>query len=137
MPAGVGFRQFLLECDDGYLLRKISPTQEWDGDATMETIKETIIGMRRDGGWSKDDAREEWDSLDHYEGFHSEYNFWDWGRNTKITDVHELSCYQDSQQAKAFLEKCWPQLKTLIRTELQHEQEDLARDQGVLHPVEP
>jgi hypothetical protein len=118
MPEGVTFRHFLLQCDDGYILTKIAPQQEWDADATLQSIKDAILGMRRDGGWSKEEAREEWDSLEYHEGFYSEWNFWEWSRDTKLTEVHELSCYKYSEQARAFLERCWPRLKQEIKNDL-------------------
>ncbi|MHB1418700.1 MAG: hypothetical protein ACYCX4_03810, partial [Bacillota bacterium] len=61
------FRKFVigLKNDPGYLLGKVLPNGKvYDGEETIKNIKETIIDVRRDGSWSKEQARKEWDLLD-------------------------------------------------------------------------
>jgi len=112
------FRHFILSCDDDYLLRKLAPTQEYDGESTFKNVKETIIGLRREGEWTKDEAREEWDKLEYCEGMHSEFNFLDWSRDTKLEDTHEIAVFMYSQQAKMFLARCMPRLREAIKNDL-------------------
>lgn len=115
---GRDFRHFILSCNDDYLLRKIAPKQEWDDDATLKNVKEAILGMRRDGGWTKEEARDEWSLLDHCEGMSNEFNFWDWAKDTKLSDTYELGCYKYSTQAQMFLARCMPRLREAIKNEL-------------------
>lgn len=115
---GKDFRHFIISCDDDYLLHKIAPKQEWDGDATFKSVKEAILGMRRDGGWSKDKAREEWDLLENSGVSHSEFEFWDWSKDTELSDPHELTRHQASRQAKMFLARCMPRLREAIKNEV-------------------
>ena len=115
---GRDFRHFILSCDDDYLLRKLAPTQEWDGDATLVNVKETIIGLRRAKEWTADEARGEWELLEHCEGMHSEYNFWDWSRDTELQDTHELPVFKYSMQAQLFLARCLPRLREAIKNDL-------------------
>jgi len=40
------FRAFFLQCDDSYILGKISRRDEYDGDRTVRAIKDRILELR-------------------------------------------------------------------------------------------
>jgi hypothetical protein len=118
LPEETTFRHFLLQCADDYILGKIAPKQEYDDEGSVVAVKETIIGMRREGQLTKDEAREEWDSIETYENFYSEFNFWDWAKTTSLSEVSELYTQKYSEQARAFLKHCMPRLREAIKNDL-------------------
>lgn len=118
MPEGKGVREFLLTCDDDYILRKIAPKREYDSEGTVKAVKEFILGMRREQQLTAEEAREEWDLIDFHEGLDNEYNFWGWNQDSNLPEKHELYQTRYSLQARAFLEKCMPRLRTAIKNEL-------------------
>ena len=118
MPKGMGLREFLLGCDDDYVLRKIAPTREYDEDGTEKAIKEMILGMRREKQLDAEEAREEWDNFLHHRPLESDYEFWKWSEESKLPERHELYQVKYSEQAKAFLKECMPLLKAAIKNDL-------------------
>lgn len=116
--------EFLLQINTGYLLGKVSPRDEYDGEETEKEIKRLIIQARRDGSLSQEDAREEWDllgDLERSEGFAL------WLRDTKLDSEHgfgdlwELACHRVNRQAAMFAEKVWPRFCQMLRDEIQKE----------------
>lgn len=118
LPEKLTFRHFLLQCDDDYILRKVAPVQEYDDAATLLAVKETILGMRRERQLTADEAREEWELPDAYEGLSDDYQFWGWANQTQLPDTHELYCTKYSEQARAFLKHCMPRLREAIKNDL-------------------
>lgn len=108
-------RKFLLRCDDDYLLRKIAPKQEYDSEATQTSIRELILGMRREKQLDKEEARYEWDLSSDVS---TEFDFGRWMQNTDLPEAHEVYCQKYSEQAKAFLRECMPRLKEAIKNDL-------------------
>ena len=131
MSKGVGLRQFLLGCDNGYLLGKFAPEREYDGDSTVEEIKREIIRYRRshsapsESEKSRDQAREMWDSLTRSDIAESSHALGEWwplhGEDLPFIPT-ECCQTMPNPQAVAFLERCWPRLRECIRAELAAEQ---------------
>lgn len=115
MPEGLGLRRFLTECDPGYILRKLSPRQVYDGEATLNAIHEDVCQTRRRGVLERDEAREEWDEA--LEVAHHECCFGNWLNGTRLSDASELYRTQVDPQARAFMERVWPRLVAEIEAQ--------------------
>jgi hypothetical protein len=114
------FRGFVIGlargCPD-YLLSKISQLI-YDGDRTLEHVKEHILEYRRDGDYTKEFARKEWELLGDCNDLDSEYDFYDWMQNTEIQDPWELSCSDYPKCARHFAERLVPRLAKILEREL-------------------
>jgi hypothetical protein len=113
------FRAFFLQCDDNYILRKISRSEVYYGDRTAKNIRRRICELRRGGGrtWTPVRAREEWETLERY-GVDSREEFAVWYQHTEIDEAYELAEYDHSYQALAFIARVLPRLREAIRVEL-------------------
>lgn len=119
---GCEFRQFLIGCDDDYLGGKFSGGKtEFDGEATVDLIRERILHLRRHTNISQGDARREWEQLP--TAFDAAEDFSYWVREqTHLRDAYELSCYVTPHNIQHFLKRQWPLFKALIKAELDAEQ---------------
>lgn len=129
---GRDFRHFILTCSDDYLLRKLAPQQEYDPEATLQSVKEAIIEWRRDKHSSrkvtretlpeltpKALARDMWDELrPMYDNLCDPHQFSRWMEHTELQDTTELYCTKFSEQAKIFLQRCMPRLREALKNEL-------------------
>ncbi|SFH21672.1 hypothetical protein SAMN05660649_04288 [Desulfotomaculum arcticum] len=122
------FREFFIDIkhgsDNEYYIKKLFQGQEkeFDGENTIKSIKEHILYYRRDGSYSKEFAREEWDLIKEYEhNFISVIDFTRWHDETKIDEAHEFACYDYPSDIKAFGQKLLPRLADVLREELQKE----------------
>ena len=129
MPNGTSFREFLLDCDDTYLLGKLSPKREYDGQETLKAAKKYICEERRHLRLTREDARECWDLFRRHSELHAREDFAAWVNDLdgQLDGAYELYCTSSSPHARNFMQKCWPRLKELIRADLQKEKE--AKDQ--------
>lgn len=118
LPEGLTFRHFLLQCEDDYILRKIAPKKEYDDEASLAAVRETILGMRREKQLTKDEAREEWELTDSYEGLSDEHQFWGWAQQTELPDTNELYLTKHPEDARRFLEHVMPRLREAIKNEM-------------------
>lgn len=112
------FREAFLEFDKDYLLRKVAKADIYDGEITLKEIKHYILSLFKNGSWTREKARNEWDLLDDYE-FDYKEQFNEWVKKTEIYDAWDLACYRYSAGAVAFAEQTLPRVKTLISKELQ------------------
>lgn len=120
LPPG-GFKHFLLTADDSYLISKFgSQRREYDPENTLASVKDHILSTRRDGSMTKDDAREEWDSLKTYEDLRTEFDFSQWYSTTKLEDAGEFHCMRYVRDVTNFVEKVMPRLRELLRAEVPH-----------------
>lgn len=124
------FRQFLYNAHKNwdYFASKLSygpghKHKEYDGTATYELIKKTILESRRlhgNGCWTKEYAREEWDLLDECEKLATDGDWDHWMRSTKIQDAWEYH----SERWPGMLERfCKETLKRLTEEHLHKELE--------------
>lgn len=111
------FRRFIAQSDRDpeYILRKLAPEKEWDGDATRLATKRRIIALRRLGHFDAEQARAEWERATDFE---SEVGFTFFVCDTEIPDVHDLPRYRLNRQAEMFCKHVLPRLAEAIRTEL-------------------
>ncbi len=116
------FRVFLLGCDDDYLLRKLSPGEEYDGDATEKNVREWIRNAFRDGTISAAHALEfETDASG--ADFTSEFGMHRWLFETKMPDAHERVIRRTDPRAVLFTKRVWPKFCEDLREELAREAE--------------
>lgn len=118
------FRKFVidLEKSPGYLLGKVARhAYSYDGEKSLDLIKENILELRKDGSLTKEDARKEWDLLDDYE-FESECNFGQWLDKTSLGDAWEYYRESYSVSACAFAKELIPRLATVLREGLLNNQ---------------
>lgn len=119
------FRRFFAKgVSGGYLLQKLFyEHKQFDGDATLREVKEDIIERRRDGSYSRQKARKEWDLLSYYEDLDNDASFVRWYDNTSISDAGEFYKMRYPASARAFVNKLIPRLSEAIREELAKESE--------------
>jgi hypothetical protein len=116
--AGDGdIRRFLCQCDDDYLVRKLAPQEVYDGAATKAAILKHIREHRREGNYTKDFARQEWD-LATSEWADPENDFRSWYEETEIGDASEFWTGKHNPRAVAFCEYVMPRLREMLRAEL-------------------
>lgn len=131
---GMEFRAFVadLEDDADYLCGKLGRRTWWDGAATLTGIREYILESRREGGWTKERAAEEWRTLadalspwtERSPSEHEEMDilqFHDWSSATKLDDAGEFATYDYEPQLRAFCREVMPVLATAIREQLKAE----------------
>lgn len=119
---GCEFRLFLTHCDDDYLGNKFAGGKtEFDGEATVELIRERILHLRRTGSLAASVARDEWNALPGV--FDTPEDFQSWARDdTQLQDAYELSCYVRPHAVRNFFKRTWPLFKAQLREELAAEQ---------------
>lgn len=114
------FRKFVigLEKESDYLLGKVAPNKEYDGEGTIKRIKKDILEHRREGAYTKDFARREWILINNNGNMDSAYGFYKWYEETAITDASEFYTEKWPTSYIAFAKKLIPRLTNAIRKEL-------------------
>lgn len=114
------FREFLLEIESGYLLGKISRQTEWQGEEVLKSVKQYILEHRRDGSYTREEAREEWDLLQEVNDFYAEGDFQEWyfHSGSKIQDAYEFSRKDYPTEARNFCTQVMPRLREVLKAEL-------------------
>lgn len=116
------FRAFLLQCDTDYLGNKFSGGRtEFDGEQTVENVKDHILRLRRDQRLSAREARDEWQDLPGT-AFDSSDDFTHWLHKTKLPEAWEFSSYCVPMRVQGFLKKVWPLFVEMMRHELASEE---------------
>jgi hypothetical protein len=116
--AGDCFRSFLADLNSGYLCSKLGGARQYyDGDATEKAIRRHICEYRRHGWMTKEEAREEWETLKDYpvdcrEGFAI------WYHETKMSDAYEFAVFTHEPQLIHFTRAVWPVFARALRDEL-------------------
>lgn len=118
------FREFVagLAKSPYYVLGKVAK-KDYSGKETIKAIKEDILDNRRDGSYTKEFARREWDLLKNTDDMDSVFGFKEWYDNTHVSDASELYSMDWSLQAKAFATKLMPRLAEALKDELRKESE--------------
>lgn len=112
----VGIREFLLDCDDSYLMGKFSPKRVIDEKATREAIKKALVDGPLDG-FKLEDEEELLEGAD----LSNEVGIAEWFRGTTIEGAHELIVMGSDPQAVAFLKNVWPRLCAQMRQSLEED----------------
>ncbi|AHD04899.1 hypothetical protein ABNB59_06440 [Paenibacillus larvae] len=118
------FRHFFAQerTNWGYFLPKLFyELKEYDGDETLQRIKEYIISCRRDGTFTREKARQEWDLLERHDWLYGDFEFAYWYDETSISDAEEFYIRGYPSSALAFVNKLLPRLSKAIREELARE----------------
>lgn len=120
---GMEFRAFVaaLTEDASYVCSKLGRATWWDASATMKGIREYILESRRKGGWTKEQAAEEWRTLGDGDELDS-HEFSDWLGRTQIDDAYEFATRDYEPQLRAFCREVMPLLATAIREQLAAEE---------------
>ena len=117
-----GFRQFVIECDDGYLSGKLGGgVREYQGDTTLAVVKEYILSRRKLGSFLQEEAREEWDLLHDYKDLGSEDDFRLWLERTNLDEPYFLASYGTPIQVRMFVKRVWPRFKAMVLADLKAE----------------
>lgn len=111
------FRAFLCQLEKDYLVSKVAPKKQYDGEKTLRLIKEHILQSRRSGSLSKEAALREWAGLSYFD-FHTEHGFGEWVQDTDLDSAWELTGYSYDPQALMFCEKLWPRFVELLQKDL-------------------
>ena len=114
------FRKFVADLDRSpdYLLSKVAPHgKEYDSDKTIKGIKEHIIEYRREGCYTKEQAREEWNLINDDE-LSTLYEFHLWLDKTNIDEAYEFQVESYPFDCIAFATKLIPRLAGVLRSEL-------------------
>jgi hypothetical protein len=122
--AGEEFRRALIRMDWDYASRKLAHgrPKEYQQRRTLANVKDCILRYRRDGSWTAEKAREEWDLLRTYNDLAHEFDLADWIRDgTSIEDASELPVYDTPAQVVAFCKVVLPRFQALLRAELEVE----------------
>jgi hypothetical protein len=136
------FRVFFMALRPDYVLRKISSCEVYDGKATLRRVKEHILRerraetvrtrsapgqptSRRDGpvGWTRAEARSEWELAVTSGMDGSEFEFWRWCDGTCIEDPQQFHEHRPDSDAVGFVERTLPRLQALVRAQLASEGE--------------
>lgn len=120
------FREFIMQIADrnksGYFLNKIAK-KEYDGEETCKAVQRYILESRRDGNFTKEDARTEWENLRDCDWVENDPIFTRFYDRTKIDDVCELIRRSYPIEAVMFVQNTLPRLAEMIRQELENEKE--------------
>lgn len=117
---GCEFRAFLVGCDDDYLGNKFAGGKtEFDGEGTVEAIRERILYLRREGRLSKDVARSEWLTLP--TSFDTPEDFSCWVRDSSLEDMYEYSHHVQPHAITQFIKRVWPLFIRQLKAELVEE----------------
>jgi hypothetical protein len=110
-----------VEKDPGYFIRKLCYGKKdlYDGDQTLKEIKKHIIEYRRDGSYTKDEARDLWNEFDYYDIEGEEYDFNRWVDLGLIDEAWEFRCQKPDPDTVAFVERVMVKwLAPLIRKQV-------------------
>lgn len=122
---GCEIRKFLTGCDpgpSGYIAIKLAEGRRvYDGDGTLKSLKEHILSSRRGGDLTREEARDEWQLLEHHNRLEHTEDFATWYQETKIDCAYEFRCEKIAGQLQGFMEHCWPVLVKAMKKELNAE----------------
>jgi hypothetical protein len=110
------FREFLMGLDKDYLCSKLGK-RSYDGDLTLDNIKDQILQLRRDGTFTKEKAREEWDLLE-YNNLENEVEFSNWLGETSIDEAWELARSSYGPDMEAFVTRLYPRFVKELKYDL-------------------
>lgn len=117
------FREFMLQCDDGYLISKLNPRRVADWDETYKAIKGHIVSERKGGFYHKETARGLLQLADKFHKEQSDFAFKDFldaaGNEDCHTDWYEFYCQRPDPQVVGFTKRVFPKLKLMIKRDLE------------------
>lgn len=120
------FWDFLIGCDWSYLANKFwgLDARQFDFEASVKGLRETVIEKRRAGGLTRDEARETWDEIDALEpgqdeGFFAGQVYYDCPAITKHCDIYDgdIARKVDNPQCIGFRDDIWVHFCAWVRAE--------------------
>lgn len=123
------FREFVIGLvgSVGYVCSKFcSRPYPYDGDATLQSVKQHIVEERRAMRTTREEAREEWDLLREHEDLENEFSFVRWLDDTKLGDAYEFAAHSPPGDAVGFCKHIFPRLAELLKAEMAAERKPLA-----------
>ena len=122
-----GFRKFLSELDQDYLLKKLAPKQVYSGPQTMRLIRQTVCHKRRCRRMSKEWARKEWTLAEVANESYQEA-FFAWYERTALEDMWETTCYETKPKAILFYERVYKPFVELLKADLRKPMSNYGRE---------
>lgn len=107
---------FLAQLDCDYMCHKLlgSHSQEIDTQRTYRAMQDAVLQARRDGLLTKDEAREEWDRVQDFEG--GDRSFEMWVQDSALDDAYEYKCHKLSSDWQNFWDRLWvPHVKPALQ----------------------
>lgn len=113
-------REFFIDAHERwtYFASKLSSRTEYDADATLKAVKTHILSDRRNGGLSKEEAREEWDLLSDCNYLENDYFFNRWIEGTRYGDAWEFRVDRYPCDVESFCTITLKRLSDVIKKEL-------------------
>ena len=130
---GEPFKEFLLDAEFDYVFTKFMGTRlnVWDGEGSVESLRERLLEWRKTGELTKGEARALWDEIDinETELETSERDFVECayrmaadieGRNVRhfLAEPWELTRDQHDSQAVGFWRELWPEFIATLQAEV-------------------
>jgi hypothetical protein len=125
--AGEDIRKYFAKGVPGNLMEKLFyDLQRYDGDETLIRVKKCILEGRRNGSYSSEQARAEWDLLEKNDWLDNEADFVRWYDDSIIYDSGELYTMGYPPSCNGFVNKLMPRLCSAIAKELADESAGVA-----------
>lgn len=117
---GKDFKSFLLSIDEGYLVKKLTFGQKlhYDEAATLAATKYEIMRLRKEGLFTKPQARQEWELLGDFNDLYHQGDFEAWFQETSLLDASECYRSQRDPQTVTFAKTLWPKFKEALSADL-------------------
>lgn len=119
------FREFFIDRSFDYHVKKLfsetGGSKEFRPEETVERIKEYILEHRRDGYYTEEQARKEWDLVESVDWDVGEISKHEWYEQTSIQDGYEYFTYDYPARVKALRDKLFPRFSEMMKLELEKE----------------
>lgn len=116
------FRKFLIGSTPNYIIGKLSPGKEYDGEQTLQNIRRSILLNRRQALLERHAARRAWDDLEDY-GFEHEFEFyrWEFDETNPALTTSVIVAKRHPLMVERFAHETFPRLVSLLGLELRTE----------------
>lgn len=98
---------FLSQLDCDYMCNKLLGTssQELDPDRTHRAMQDAVLRARRELVFTKEEAREEWEGLQDFEG--DQRSFETWAADSRLDDAYEFARHKLNSTWQHFWGRLW------------------------------
>lgn len=127
------FKHFLIEItrSPGYLLNKVSDRTYFDFDKTIDAWKERIVGWRKDGSITKEQARDAYDDICKVDEGSPDYVLNQISDSEAINATcggcvwEDFECVMEyPHDAKVFVEQIMPMLAEVLKEEIEKKESE-------------
>jgi hypothetical protein len=120
------FRQFIMACDPEYIITKFSYDhgqdfcRQFNGEKTAQSLRQDILKRRRGGELGAQEARDLWDTFEHWcPGNDQE---WYWDKPPQLhqywPEINEWFCYEPSPTCRYLVDHLIPFFQCYLKEEL-------------------